>query len=563
MVSANGVSLTTNSSQESASLGDELVDAADWTSDGWTGDFAAGFTHTAGNTSPLSRPLTATGTNRYYITFTVHNGSSGTLVTVTIGNSSPFDLYIGNSATENQAHGIVSVSDGDLVFMPDSTFNGRISDISVKKVTAARAPISTLKDSLGSITLANYASPSTRHNIYFGVDAGKMDVSCYGNVILSPDGFSDAMSAYWCVGIGDGVLTKMAYGSRCVAVGFNALNSGVGAMRCNAIGSFSQVRVTTGLRNDSHGSDSLFYCTTGSDNATFGFASGYNITTGSNNVGFGNHSIGGLTTESNCVGIGVWAGQYATADYQIYLDNRGRGSAALQQAYSPLFVQTASQTSFADQAITFNGASFTINTRVAGGVFRVSGLSADNSLYLDAPGKKLGINCVPLAALHVCVHTDEGTPALSTTTSAIFQRNSGTAANNYISIIAGTTGIAALTFGDKDAQEAGYVRYYNATNTFTLSRSVGFGVVSPVASVDIIAGSTAKAPLKFAAGVNLTTALSGAIEYDGTHLFFTDSAPARKTILATSAYTATAPSPTGYVSVVIGGITYNLLAATA
>lgn len=38
------------------------------------------------------------------------------------------------------------------------------------------------------------------------------------------------------------------------------------------------------------------------------------------------------------------------------------------------------------------------------------------------------------------------------------------------------------------------------------------------------------APLKFTLGVNLTSAEAGAVEYDGTHLYYTNSVPTRKTI---------------------------------
>lgn len=38
------------------------------------------------------------------------------------------------------------------------------------------------------------------------------------------------------------------------------------------------------------------------------------------------------------------------------------------------------------------------------------------------------------------------------------------------------------------------------------------------------------APLKFTLGVNLSVAEAGAVEYDGTHLFYTNSVPTRKTI---------------------------------
>ena len=44
-------------------LGAELVDGTGWTSTGWTGDFATGFVHTVGQSTPLRRTIASTGTN--------------------------------------------------------------------------------------------------------------------------------------------------------------------------------------------------------------------------------------------------------------------------------------------------------------------------------------------------------------------------------------------------------------------------------------------------------------------------------------------------------------------
>ena len=65
-------------------------------------------------------------------------------------------------------------------------------------------------------------------------------------------------------------------------------------------------------------------------------------------------------------------------------------------------------------------------------------------------------------------------------------------------------------------------------------KRIGFGgVTSPQAKIHIAAGeATANgAPLMFSAGTNLTTPQAGAVEYDGTDLFFTDSGATRRTIL--------------------------------
>lgn len=68
-------------------------------------------------------------------------------------------------------------------------------------------------------------------------------------------------------------------------------------------------------------------------------------------------------------------------------------------------------------------------------------------------------------------------------------------------------------------------------------RRIGFGqITSPTASIHIGAGSTAasSAPIKLTAGTNMTTPEAGAIEYDGTDLFFTDGTATRRTILNNS-----------------------------
>ncbi len=53
--------------------------------------------------------------------------------------------------------------------------------------------------------------------------------------------------------------------------------------------------------------------------------------------------------------------------------------------------------------------------------------------------------------------------------------------------------------------------------------SVGIGTVNPTAKLQIAAGtaSAGTAPIKLTAGTNLTTPENGALEYDGTNLYFT------------------------------------------
>lgn len=62
--------------------------------------------------------------------------------------------------------------------------------------------------------------------------------------------------------------------------------------------------------------------------------------------------------------------------------------------------------------------------------------------------------------------------------------------------------------------------------------NMGLSQTTPTAVIHIKAGTAAAntAPLKFASGTNLTTPEAGAVEYDGTNLFYTTSTPTRNTL---------------------------------
>jgi hypothetical protein len=71
------------------------------------------------------------------------------------------------------------------------------------------------------------------------------------------------------------------------------------------------------------------------------------------------------------------------------------------------------------------------------------------------------------------------------------------------------------------------VGYFNNGSNF------GFGVTLPTAILHLKAGTASAhtAPLKFNAGINLTTPEAGAIEFDGTTLTYTDSTPTRQSLV--------------------------------
>lgn len=67
----------------------------------------------------------------------------------------------------------------------------------------------------------------------------------------------------------------------------------------------------------------------------------------------------------------------------------------------------------------------------------------------------------------------------------------------------------------------------------TTGGNFGIGTTTPTAVLNLKAGTTAasSAPLKFTSGANLTTAEAGAMEYNGTNLFFTRAGTVRENVL--------------------------------
>lgn len=170
----------------------------------------------------------------------------------------------------------------------------------------------------------------------------------------------------------------------------------------------------------------------------------------------------------------------------------------------------------------------------------------------------------------------------------------GTAANNLVQMTAATklpavdgsllTGLVqAQISGLTTANSPTFAGLTIDTNTISVdsvNHRVGVGVTAPLAALHLKAGTASAntSPLKLTSGINLTTAEAGAMEYNGTNLFFTRTGTTRENILVGNA-NANAPStsvgvaivnfygssatnflgtPNSWASVVIGGTTYKM-----
>lgn len=103
-------------------------------------------------------------------------------------------------------------------------------------------------------------------------------------------------------------------------------------------------------------------------------------------------------------------------------------------------------------------------------------------------------------------------------------------------------------------------QWYERANTLmTLS---GAGVLTLTGTLALRAGAAAagSSPLTFTSGTNLTTAVNGAMEYNGTNLFFTRTGAVREGVLTQSAVTTEVLITNTSITVNIGGTTYKILA---
>lgn len=96
-----------------------------------------------------------------------------------------------------------------------------------------------------------------------------------------------------------------------------------------------------------------------------------------------------------------------------------------------------------------------------------------------------------------------------------------------------------------------------------LDGSVAIGVTTtPTARLHLGAGTAtaSTAPLKFTSGTNLTTAEAGAMEYNGTNLFFTRSGTTRENVICASAVTTEVLVTDTSLTINYNGTTYKILA---
>ena len=266
----SNVGIGTTLLTQSAPVGSELTDSTGWTTTGWTGDYNGGFVHTVGQTATLSRSVGSTGTKLYQVSFTVTSVTSSSDVTVTLGNSVPYDIYKGGGTTTSYTAGIQSLSDGPLVFTPGSGFDGTISAVSVKQITGTFSSALRVMDSASGNALEIRPTAASLQNAFVGAGAGQYNTTGFQNAALGTGVLASNTTGFWNSAVGYLALNKNTTGARNIAMGYNALLNNVSGLRNVAVGTFSLPQNTTGNYNIAIGSDAQYVNTTGSSNIAMG-----------------------------------------------------------------------------------------------------------------------------------------------------------------------------------------------------------------------------------------------------------------------------------------------------
>lgn len=169
-------------------------------------------------------------------------------------------------------------------------------------------------------------------------------------------------------------------------------------------------------------------------------------------------------------------------------------------------------------------------------------LPLTGATYATTTGNGLSLTTSTLTTGNLVSLTSTGTGAGSNTQTVLNIATSG--ANGTSSQTTYGAYVTNTHTGTTSTNVGLYVSASGATNNYGLivaNGNVGIGQTSPTARLHIAAGtaSAETSPLKFTSGTNLTTPEAGAMEYDGTSLYFSPSTTRRTVVLDTATQTLT------------------------
>jgi hypothetical protein len=270
-------------------LGAEFLDTTLFTTTGWTGFFATGYTHTTGNTTALTNSKASVVNTLYHIVYTVANRTAGTF-TISFGG------YTSGNLSATGAVSPKATTTGSLAITPTSDFNGRII-ISIKAISSGDAFVQFATNSTAQ-NMAEIRGDFSKTNLFFGNSSGRYVTTGSGNIGAGSSNLTELTSGSNNTAIGRASLSTLTIGSSNIGIGFGAGQGIVSGSDNVAIGS-SSLSSATGSSNVGIGSGALQSITTGENNTSIGTLAGRFISGfGANQTSSNSTYLGYLTMAS-------------------------------------------------------------------------------------------------------------------------------------------------------------------------------------------------------------------------------------------------------------------------
>lgn len=330
--SAELIEQETHANEDTAILGAEMATSSGWTlGAGWSGSLATGFTHASGNTEPLTFTPTIKAGSLYQVSFKSSVAMTTTNLFVQVGNSTQFNLYGDKLDDGTISIGVLATDTNGLVFTPESSFTGKLTDISIREITGSYSAVQQYFDTSEAVSFEIHVTPRGLENVFIGQATGEMNTTGHENVGVGVNVLSRNTSGFWNVGIGKDCLKNNIGGSRNLAIGYNALLNNEVGQRNVALGTFTMTQMKNGNWNIAIGSDSMNEATGGNKNVAVGFNT-LVLNTADNNVAVGADALCRNTSGNLNIAIGQGALGSNTTGYGNVCIGHNAGTAITKPA---------------------------------------------------------------------------------------------------------------------------------------------------------------------------------------------------------------------------------------
>lgn len=294
------------------------------TGTGWTS--SAGALHGAGNTETLTQAIAVTSGATYFVTVLASGASAGTLTMTLAGESGS---YVLGNGTNYYSYTVTATTNRTLTFTPTSPYNGKITSVSVKQITAFIDPVMQggsagidLRSPLLPNGVANsgfvnngvgpnydQVSANGAQSLFFGWRSGRQAVTAYQNSAFGTESQENLTTGFFNASLGTGSLFANTTGYKNTATGGRSLQNNTLGEENTGTGESSLYTNITGNQNTALGASTLHNLSSGNANTAGGYATFYSSVSTTQNTGFGYEVGFNSTGDFNTAG--GWRSLYA------------------------------------------------------------------------------------------------------------------------------------------------------------------------------------------------------------------------------------------------------------